>query len=98
MAFSMTSHMTQEGTGEVVHEVDVSPMGIDGEVDGVMYRRYIAIDVRIGIRTVISNSLDIDLLQFLIPLGVSMKHTHAPPFELEVADIEIGRGCELVEE
>ena len=94
----MSCHVTEEGTGEVVHEVDVGPMRVDGEVDGVVNRRDIAIDIGIGVWSVIGYSLNIDLFQFLIPLGVGMKHTHPSPFELEVADVEIGRGSKLVEE
>ena len=41
---------------------------------------------------------DVDLLVLRVPLHVGMEHSHAPLFELEVVDAEVGAGGELVEQ
>ena len=97
-AIGMSRNVAEEGLGEIVHEVDVGTMSIDGEVDGVMDGRYIAVYVCMCLSSVVGNCLDINLPGFMIPLSMSMENSHASTLELEVADIEISRGSKLSED
>ena len=94
----MTRDMTEERFGEIVHEVDIGAMSIYGKVDGVMHGRDVALDMGLRLRTIVGNGLYVNLLGLLIPLGMSTEYPHAPLLELEVADIEIGRGRKLSED
>ena len=94
----MACDVAEERLGEVVYELDVGTVGTDTQVDGVMHRRHVAVDEGICLSTVIGNGLDVNLFQFLVPTGMGIEHTHAPLFELEVADLQVGSGSELAEE
>ena len=98
MTLGMTRHLTEETLGEVVHELDISTVGLNAEVYRVMYGRDKAVDIGLDVRTVVGDGVNVYLFFLLVPGGMGIEHTHAPLFELEVVDAEVGLGGELAEE
>ena len=67
-AKSVAIDFVDKGGGERVGEIKTGAIGKDVEVDVVALGRYIAIDVGLGIRTVVGNSLNINLFFLFVPV------------------------------
>ena len=98
ITIGMTRHLTEETSGEVVHEVDISAVGMDGEVDGLMDGGDEAVDEGVDTRPVFGNGIDVDLLVLGVPFNIGKERAHTTFLELEVVDTQVGRCGELVEE
>ncbi len=74
------------------------PCGIDAQVDVVALRRYVSVDERLMLWSIIGNCIDVNLLELLVEVNASMEHTQRTVFEGKVLDVQLGIGIRVVEE
>ena len=92
----ISRNLTQEATGEVVHEVDVCAVCMDGEVYRVVDRGDETVDVGVDPRTVSGDGTDVDLTLRGVPFHVGVEHAHPAVLELEVVHHQFRFGSEIV--
>ena len=80
-----------------MHKLNAGAVGLDGQVDSVMYGRYVSVDARLGFGTIIGHGVDINLLCLVVPVGLGMKHTHSSTLKLEFIDIQVCICLEFIE-
>ena len=72
VSLSMSVNAGEETTCEVVHKRNRCSFCFDSKVDILMHRRYMSVDIGLCIGTIVGNGVNIDLLQFLVPVSLSM--------------------------
>ena len=86
-AVSITLQVAQERLRERVAEFQTGALGADVEVDIVANRRYVAVDIGVGVVLVVGHSVDVDLFVCLIPKGAGYECTHASLLKTELLNL-----------
>ena len=79
-----------------MHKVEVGAPCVDGQVYVVAVGRYVSVDVGGGLGAVVCGGVDVYLLVLLVPVHAGVERAHASVLELEVVDLQVGKGVGAV--
>ena len=90
--------MVDKRRGKGLGKVKTGTFSLDVQVDIVAFGRHITVDEGFCCRTVIGNSLYVNLFCFFVPGDICVQITHSSVLKLEVSDEEFRIGFQFAED